>query len=723
MIHKRLARRTCAILLTCLMSYGFTTVSQADETGANADDSADEGKIAVPLSGTAMLERVENLSASPVRFNTGMVEVGSSSFEQIRLEHLGDPASDPININAARLFGENAAEFSTGFSGFTALSPGQFITIDVLFTPIAPGDKSAGLRLEVEGATAPYVLLFEGQSRYPQTSNLAISRGVINFGEAVTGNTKSETVQLSNGGGDSAPSITVSAATLSGDTPDDFQFDFTPTVLAPGQQMQLTIVMDSNQTGTKRAELTFQHDANNETNSLSLQGTVVNPTAIPVQFGKSTLNTTQNIDKGSSIQFGPDDKLYVSEARGAIHVFNVTRNGKNNYSANKLETINLVKNVQNHNDDGSIKNGLNGRTVTGFTVVGTAQNPIIYVASSDPRWEAGPSGKDTSLDTNSGILHKLSKNGGGWVKQDLVRGLPRSEENHVANGIKLQGNKILLLIGGNTNQGLPSFNFNEIPEYALSAALLEIDLGAIGSGTYDLPTLDDEDRTGVNDANDPFGGNNGKNMAKLTANGPVKLYATGLRNAYDLVITESGKIYTTDNGPNTGWGGTPGANCLNVIDNGGSKFQDGLLLLKKGAYYGHPNPTRGNKSNTFNASNPQSPIETAARPAECQFKQPGQDGALTTNNASTNGIDEYTASNFGGAMQGNLISAAFGKQIFRFQLNGAGTNLTSKSQLMTNVGQTPLDLTTQGDGEVFPGTIWITDLGASKVIVLEPEDY
>jgi len=201
------------------------------------------------------------------------------------------------------------------------------------------------------------------------------------------------------------------------------------------------------------------------------------------------------------------------------------------------------------------------------------------------------------------------------------------------------------------------------------------------------------------------------------------IHLVGLRNAYDLVITESGKMYTTDNGPNTGWGGTPGANCLNVVNNGGNKFQDGLLLLKKGNYYGHPNPTRGNKSNTFNASNPQTPIEGAARPVECQYKQPGQDGSLTTNNASTNGIDEYTASNFGGAMKGDLISAAFGKQIYRFQLNGNGTALTSKSKLMENVGQTPLDVTTQGDNDVFPGTIWITDLGGSKIIVLEPGDY
>jgi len=153
--------------------------------------------------------------------------------------------------------------------------------------------------------------------------------------------------------------------------------------------------------------------------------------------------------------------------------------------------------------------------VTGILIEGTPTAPVIYLASSDPRQAAGPSGTDSGLDTNSGILHKLSKSGATWIKQDIVRGLPRSEENHVPNGLVKIGNKIYLVTGGNTNEGAPSNNFAFIPEYALSAAVLEIDLGAIGESTYDLPTLNDEDRPGVTDANDPFGGNNGKNQAKL----------------------------------------------------------------------------------------------------------------------------------------------------------------------------------------------------------------
>ena len=401
---------------------------------------------------------------------------------------------------------------------------------------------------------------------------------------------------------------------------------------------------------------------------------------------------------------------------GPIHVFDIERDGKNNYSGTLAETINLVKNVQNHDDDGAPNNNQNTRTMTGLYIEGTAAAPVIYVTSSDPRQAAGPSGTDSNLDTNSGMVHKLTKNGNNWAKQDLVRGLPRSEENHGPNGLVKIGDKLYVSVGGHTNMGAPSNNFAELPEYALSGAILVIDLAQIGTATYDLPTLD-----GPDDQYDPFGGHDGLNQAILENNGPVQVFAPGFRNAYDIVHTEAGRLYVWDNGPNTGWGGEPGANCSNALVENGVKHQDGLHLIEEGYYGGHPNPTRGNKGNKFGG---QSPIQGPANEEECEYKTPGQnDGALVTNNPSTNGLDEYTATNFAGAMKGDLVAAAFGKQLFRVELNGNGSAITSKSVLQGDVGTTPLDLTAQGDDDVFPGTIWIVDNIDEEIRILEPSDY
>ena len=57
--------------------------------------------------------------------------------------------------------------------------------------------------------------------------------------------------------------------------------------------------------------------------------------------------------------------------------------------------------------------------------------------SLDPRIGAGPSGTDTNLDTNSGIVSRLTWNGSAWDKLDVVRGLPRSKRDHASNGMFL----------------------------------------------------------------------------------------------------------------------------------------------------------------------------------------------------------------------------------------------------------------------------------------------
>ncbi len=710
-------------LLASLLVLITTSNSVWAQESEGADDTDESGSITVPLSGTATTTFVEFLDVSANPLDFGLVEIGQSQTSSMTLSHVGSPDAPAILINDAVLAGKSQNEFTTDFNGFVTLFGGESIDVEITYTPLSPGDKSAGLRLGVDGSTSPYVLLFNGTSRYPLTSDLGTSDAVINFGQVLEGLTSNKNFLLTNQGDSESPPITISAIQLSGDSPDAFDIDFTPTTLAPGETLDVQATMASQISGFKKADIVVIHNGNNPSIEMSFEGDVVKADDVPVNFTKSIVSANQEITRGTSLQFGPDGKLYVTEMDGLIHVFNVTRNGANDYSASKDTTIDLIQDVQNHNDDGSL-NFSTSRLVTGILVVGTAANPVIYLASSDPRQAAGSSGIDSNLDTNSGILHKLTKNNGTWSRQDLVRGLPRSEENHVANGLIMVGNKILLNSGGNTNMGAPSNNFAHLPEYALSAAVLEIDLDAIGNSTYDLPTLDDEDRPGSVDENDPFGGNDGKNQAKLVQGGPVQIYASGMRNIYDIIQTESGNIYVWDNGPNSGWGGVPINNCSQNTHEGGDTNPDGLHKITKGYYGGHPNPTRGNKDNKFNDSNPQTPIEVAENPEECIYAAPGEgDGSLTTLNASSNGLTEYTASNFGAGMKGNLIVATFQNSIYRVQLNNDGTAVTSKSTLLAFAGKVPLDIVAQGDDDVFPGTIWYVDNINKEISVLEPSDY
>ncbi|MCA9988458.1 MAG: hypothetical protein KDE59_29330, partial [Anaerolineales bacterium] len=476
----------------------------------------------------------------------------------------------------------------------------------------------------------------------------------------------------------------------------------------------------------------------------------------------------------SSLQFGPDDKLYVADRFGDVYVYEIVRNGPNDYEVISTEIITSVANMPNHDDDGTLNtsSGLVGfRQVTGLLVTGTATNPVLYVSSSDPR--INDPGETQPLDTNSGVVSRITQTTPGtWAGSqhiDLIRGLPRNLENHSINGMQISqdGNTLYLAIAGLTNMGAPSFNFGFQWEYAWSAAIAAIDLPAIDllptltdaqSGylyKYVMPTLDDPSRAnsapGV-DVGDPWGGNSdnhGANQAIIQPGMPISLHAVGFRNPYDIVIRDDGRMFTIDNGPNSGWGGPPAnegpaGNCLNTVNNGGGTINDNLhyvreLVPGEPYYAGHPNPLRGNPTDIYNStlglpvpfSAPPVPF-SMANPVECDYRNPelNEDGSLEKWPFSTNGITEYSATNFGGALQGAILAAGWDsanlvRVSMTFDVNDNPT--VTASDVLFTTGGAALDVTAQGDTDPFPGTIWVANLyslGAADVIrVYEPGDF
>ena len=483
------------------------------------------------------------------------------------------------------------------------------------------------------------------------------------------------------------------------------------------------------------------------------------------------------INNPTSLQFGPDGRLYVAEQNGQINAFTIElQNGE--YVATDVEVINLVRDIQNHNDDGSLNNN-NNRQVTGIVVTGTAAQPVLYVSSSDPRISTNG---EVNLDTNSGVITRLTRVGNSFEAVDIIRGLPRSEENHSNNGLVISpdGSSLFVTIGGNTNNGAPSRFFSFTGEFALSGTVLLIDLNDINSRpiltdngpgqngrqyVYDLPTLDDpnvenvtdgvgEDANGL-DESGPFGGNDGLNQAILPADAPLRIFADGLRNAFDLVITQNGLLYTVDNGSNGNLGGDPvfvNGEITNNPNNGGSGDPEPLFLINDGGFFGHPNPVRSNQDLAFTVfddnGNPDTSLDVFSVSSLADLVPDSldiQDGflidpsrftgdpdrlelsgvrierdspetnALLTLGSSSNGLVEYTGNAFGGQLNGDLLVAQFNGNITRLNLSDDGQSATSETIPGLTGLATPLDVTIGPDG-----TIFVAEIGGDFIRVFRP---
>src|SRR5215210_6790779 len=114
-----------------------------------------------------------------------------------------------------------------------------------------------------------------------------------------------------------------------------------------------------------------------------LVGTSLAQSSGGTSFGKSVLHGESSA-LPTTLQFGPDGRLYVGQQNGLIKAYTVQRDGANDYKVTASESIDLVKKIPNHYYDGTLDTTETNRQVTGIVVAGTASNPIIYAASSDP---------------------------------------------------------------------------------------------------------------------------------------------------------------------------------------------------------------------------------------------------------------------------------------------------------------------------------------------------
>jgi regulation of enolase protein 1 (concanavalin A-like superfamily) len=257
-------------------------------------------------------------------------------------------------------------------------------------------------------------------------------------------------------------------------------------------------------------------------------------------------------------------------------------------------------------------------------------------------------------------------------------------------------------------------------EHLLTAAVLRLDTTKLGTLPLNVKTEE------------------GGTYNPFVANAPLTLFATGVRNAFDLVWHSNGQLYVPTNGSAAG-GNTPQtpsplpASCANRIDGpytgpsvpgltSAGTESDYLYRVVAGGYYGHPNPQRCEWA--MNGGNPTSGSDPSERPEYPVGTQPDRNwrGAAFDfgEHFSTNGVVEYKNNFFGAGLQGKLIITRYsgGDDLIVLTINPTTKNISLAETGAPGMGGfvDPLDVVEN----TANGNLYVSEYGGKKITLLRP---
>jgi hypothetical protein len=254
-------------------------------TVAVSSDDPNTPTATVALVGTATSQSIGKLTATPAALTFNNVQVGSTASAVTTLKNTGTANLTLLQIDLS------GSGFSTsGIATPVLVVPGESLTLTVNYRPSSSKTSSG----EISLISAQGGITSVNVSGTMSQSSLNLSPTTINFGNAVTGEANTQTVQIGNPG---MVPVTITAANISGS---GFSTSglAVPLTLGAGKTATFNVQFNPKTAGASKGGLNLVSDASNSPSNVALSGAGVAPglslavNPLSVNFGNVNVGST-----------------------------------------------------------------------------------------------------------------------------------------------------------------------------------------------------------------------------------------------------------------------------------------------------------------------------------------------------------------------------------------------------------------------------------------------
>ena len=302
--------------------YGAVTVSS---------DDPDTPTETIALDGTATTQTIGKLIATPAALNFNNVKQGSTASAVTTLKNVGT-----ANVTLSQINISGSGFSTSGIATPVLVVPGESLTLTVKYSAASNRTSSGNISLvSAQGGVTSVSV-----SGTVAQSSLNLSPANINFGNAVTGVTNSQTVQIGNPG--TVP-VTITAANLSGAGFSTSGLTF-PLTLSAGKTSTFNMQFGPKSAGASSGSLSLVSDASNSPAVVALSGAgvaaglslTVNP--LNVNFGNVNVGSTAS----RSVTLTNTGNSNVMISRTALTGTNLSLSGGSAVTLSPSQSITLT---------------------------------------------------------------------------------------------------------------------------------------------------------------------------------------------------------------------------------------------------------------------------------------------------------------------------------------------------------------------------------------------